>query len=368
VSRRDGTRLALTVALGAGLGAAVAAWGGPPAFAQQTVAVPDAAEAWYSTGPLDTCTSPVGCEPVSPPAPAYPSGTLHVAVTAGQTADVTYVQPDLAGLPSGEQAVSGTMTLPLATVSGNGNSDPSAATVEACLATGTFSDGTEGSTGPPPATDCSVQAPVEVGATAFSLRLDPFLAAWNGGKPDDGIALVPDPSSTTPTSDWHVAFNGRRLARAAHIMSSLVLEPAPGGFTPGESGAVPADPGSPLGGTAGSAPAGAGASPLAPAALPGVSAAPIVTPSVGAGQGAIASGIAPALAGPSGASGASNAASAPARTSTGAAVPTSFLAATGRGHGFQYPEVMLLPLVFAGGLVLVARMLTSDATPKRKPV
>jgi hypothetical protein len=262
------------------------------------------------------------------------------------------------------------MTLPLATVSGNGNSDPSAATIEACLATGTFSDGTEGSTSPPPATDCSVHAPVEVGATAFTLRLDPFLAAWNGGKPDDGIALVPDPSSTTATSDWHVAFDGRRLAGAAHIMSSLVLAPAPG-FTPGESGAVPAGPGSPAGGTAGSAPAGAGASPLAPSALPGVSAAPIVAPSVGAGQGAIASGIAPALAGPSGAPGtsdASNPASAPAGTPTGAAVPTSLVAATGRGHGFQYPEVMLLPLVFAGGLILVARMLTSDATPKRKPV
>jgi hypothetical protein len=358
VNRLGGGALALTVGL------VTAVWGGTAAVAQQTVVAPDATEAWYSTGPLDTCTSPVGCEPVSPPAPTYPSGTLHVAVTAGQTDDVTYVQPDLASLPAGEEAVSGTMTLPLATVTGNGNSDPSAATMEACLATATFSDGTEGSTGPPPVTDCSVHAPVEVGATNFTLRLDPFLAAWNGGKPDDGVALVPDPSSTTGTSDWHVAFNGRRLAGAAHIMSSLVLTPAPG-FTPGESGAVPAGPGSPPGGTAGSAPAGAGASPLAPSALPGVSAAPIVTPSTGAGQGATASGIAPALAGPSGAS---NAASAPARTSIGAAAPSGFVAATARSHGFQYPEVMLLPLAFAGGLVLVARMLTSDATPKRKPV
>jgi hypothetical protein len=290
-----------------------------------------------------------------------------VAVTAGQTDDVTYVQPDLTSLPAGEEAVSGTMTLPLATVTGNGNSDPSAATIEACLATATFSDGTEGSTSPPPATDCSVHAPVEVGATSFSLRLDPFLAAWNGGKPDDGVALVPDPSSTTATSDWHAAFDGRRLAGAAHIMSSLVLAPAPG-FTPGDSGAVPAGPGSPPGGTPGSAPAGAGASPLAPSARPEVSAAPIVTPSAGAGQGAIASGMAPALAGPSGPSGASNTAYAPAHTSIGAAAPTSFVAATTGGHGFQYPEVMLLPLAFAGGLVLVARMLTSDATPKRKPV
>jgi hypothetical protein len=358
VNRPIGGALALTVALGA------AAWGGTAAVAQQTVVVPDAAEAWYSTSPLDTCTSPVGCEPVSPPAPTYPSATLHVAVTAGQTADVTYVQPDLAALPAGEEAVSGTMTLPLATVSGNGNSDPSAATMEACLATATFSDGTEGSTSPPPATDCSVHTPVEVGATAFTLRLDPFLAAWNAGKPADGIALAPDPSSTTATSDWHVAFNGRRLAGATHIMSSVVLAPAPG-FTPGGSGAVPAGPGSPPGGTAGSAPAGVGASPLAPSALPGVSAAPIVTPSVGAGQGATASGIAPALAAPSGTS---NAASAPARTSNAAAVPTRLVAAAAGGHGFQYPEVMLLPLIFAGGLVLVARMLTSDATPKRKPV
>lgn len=363
MNRRGGARLVLAV----GLGAAVAAWGGTAAFAQQTVVAPDAAEAWYSTGPLDTCTSPVGCEPVSPPAPTYPAGTLHVAVTAGQTDDVTYVQPDLTSLPAGEEAVSGTMTLPLATVTGSGNSNPSAATMEACLATATFSDGTEGSTSPPPATDCSVHAPVEVGSSSFSLHLDPFLAAWNGGKPDDGVALVPDPSSTTATSDWHVAFNGRRLAGVAHIMSSLVLAPAPG-FTPGESGAVPAGPGYPSGGTAGSAPAGAGASLLAPPVLPGVSAAPIVTPPTGAGQGAIASGMPPALAGASGPSGTSNVASAPAHASIGPAAPTSFVAATARGRGFQYPEVMLLPLAFAGGLVLVARMLTSDATPKRKPV
>jgi hypothetical protein len=333
----------------------------PPAFAQTaTATVADSAEAWYSTPPVGTCSSPVGCPPV--PVAAYPANTLHVGVLAGRTTAVTYVQPDLAGLPAGETATAGVMTLPLATVSGNGNSNDSSATIEACLATGPFEDGTQGSTATPPTADCSISATVKTGSTSFTLDLTPFLAAWNAGRAEYGIALLPDPAKTGPTSTWHVAFNGRRLPDAPHITSTLSLSAA---ASPAAAGLPPSSslPSGAAGGTAASLPGssgtvsgqpGAGGQPAAPTVVPSPTVAltpavdlPAANPSAGA----------PSLAAP-----------APAPVTARrprAAVLTPTAAAS---KGFRYPEVMLLPLAFAAGLVFVVRVLTSDAAPTRKPV
>ena len=67
--------LAVVVVAGVGFALALPA----SASAQTGTVVGDAAEAWYATGPLQSCSSPVGCLPASAPqASSYPSGTLHV--------------------------------------------------------------------------------------------------------------------------------------------------------------------------------------------------------------------------------------------------------------------------------------------------
>lgn len=322
--------------------------------------VGDAAEAWYNTSPLGSCSSPIGCPPVTAPSAfSYPSGTLHVAVATGQMTATTYIQPDLTSLPAGEQAVSGTMSLPLDTDSSSGSYNPSSATIVACLATKSFPDGTEGSANQPPGTNCNVTAPVQVGTNSFTLKLDPFLAAWNGGQPEYGIALIPDPANTSASSTWHVTFDGRRLAGTTHVSSALILAPAaPGSTASGSAGAADTGSATSSGGTV-SAPSAASPAPSAPS--PAADAGGL-TSNASPASGAQAS--SPLIAG--------GAAQTPAASGQ-AASPNSTqnfapeTAAASRG-GFQYPEVMLLPIAFAAGLVFVVRMLTSDATPKRKPV
>lgn len=308
-----------------------------------SVTVGDAAEAWYQTGLLGSCSSPVGCPPVSTTG-SYPANTLHVGVTAGQTTAVTYVQPDLSDLPAGDTATGGIMTLPLATVANNGNENPSSAAIEACLATGPFTDGTDGSGHTPPSTDCSVHSTVAVCATAFTLNLGPFITAWSSGRRPFGIALLPDPAGVGPTSSWQVSFNGRRLSGASHISSALTVS-AP--EAPASAPAAPSQPGPgtivPPQPSASSAAAASGAASGVP-----VAAAP--------SQPAIAE---PPVTAPASAPGASSPIA-----SAGSGIAR--IATSRGGRGFQYPEVMLLPLAFAAGLVFVARVLTSDATPERR--
>lgn len=331
--------LAVGAACSAGL------WWAHPAHAhadgQAAITVADSSEAWYQTPPADPCSSPVGCPPVSPPSP-YPSGTLNVAqVGASQTA-AAYVQPDLSGVPAGMQPVSGTMTLPLSTVNGNGNANASAATVEACLATGIIPDGVEGSTDTPPPSKCDVKSPVTVGADAFTVDITPFLQAWNSGTPEYGIALLAD---TSQHGVWQVEFNGRNLAGAPHISSDLTIAPImPSGGSIDLGGTTFGGPSSSGGGIGTSAPAG-GPLPgpsafFAPAALP---AAQLSSP---------APRLAPAT---------------PVQPRALTARPPARFSLAGASHGFQYPEVFLLPLALAAGVVFLLRLLTSDATPKRRP-
>ena len=325
---------------------------------------PDAAEAWFDTAQTSLCSSPVGC-PVALPA-SYRADTLHVGLAAGSETARTYVQPDLSAYLGGPLPPAGTMTLPLATVTGNGNSNPSTAVIEACLSKASFKDGTSGSDTPPPGTDCSVHARLRYTEGAFTLDLAPFLAAWNHGAPQYGLALVPDPTAATPSASWHVAFNGRNLAGAPHISSTLAGAPPP------PSGPVPGPPaaagGPPPAGAAGSAQGASSSqsagsfslpSSVAPAgSVPGASGsgtAPAIAPSPGR---------VPVLSGVPGGTSSSAGASQPASAAAPGSMTSSGILGAGSGRGgFQYPEIFLLPLLLAGGGLFAARLLTSDATP-----
>lgn len=304
-------------------------------------AVGDAAEAWYDTSPVTSCSSPIGCPPVTTSLPAYPAGTLHVGVVVGAETSRTYLLPDLSRYLGSTLPSAGTMNLPLATVSGNGNADPAAATIEACLSTGTFADGTAGSTGTPPAVDCSVHSVASFDGSRFTLDLGPFLAAWRTGMPVRGIALLPDTAGGAPAATWQVALDGRNLAGAAPITSSFsaaapVVAPTVPASLPGDGSTKT------ISRLSGSTP------PPAIAVSPGDVASPPVGPTPSA----------PELAAPL--SAIENSTSA-ARSATATATAP---ARGGRG-GFQYPEILLLPLVMAIAVLLVIRLLTSDATPKR---
>lgn len=324
-------------------------WHSPAlADAAGSTSVGDTSEAWYNTSEATICTSAVGCPPVSLPFYSYPANTLHVGVSGGSETSATYLEPDLSAYIGGTLPTAGTMTLPLATVSGNGNSSASTATVEACLSKAVFKDGTQGSTAAPPATDCSVTSKLVYANNSFTLDLGPFLAAWSGGTPDYGVALVPVLTGAGPTTDWQVAFNGRNLAGAPHISSAVT-----GGSAAAGSSA-----------SAFVAPTTGAPTPSAPiGSSPGAATAPAVTPiaPTGATTASGTTGTSPSLAGVNPSTSPSTTLAAP---GTGGSAVTGLSSASG-SKGFQYPEILLLPLIIAAGMLFVLRLLTSDATPKR---
>src|SRR3954471_4432553 len=109
----------------------------------RTVTVADASEAWFAAGPVDTCTTPLGCPPAQAPTSPYPADTLHVGVAGGQETARTYLLPDLAGIPFDATTTGGTMTLPIAADSGDGTVSPDAAHITACVATKPVTDGAQ---------------------------------------------------------------------------------------------------------------------------------------------------------------------------------------------------------------------------------
>src|SRR5689334_8805766 len=63
-----------------------------------TTALAASAQAWYTTtAPCTTPVLPGGCPAASP----YPAGTLHVAVSGGQTTAVSTLAFDISTLPTG---------------------------------------------------------------------------------------------------------------------------------------------------------------------------------------------------------------------------------------------------------------------------
>src|SRR5690348_15118675 len=65
----------------------------------RTATVADSAEAWYSSSPIDICSTPLGCPPAQVPSSPYPANTLHVGVAGGQETARTYVLPNLLSMP-----------------------------------------------------------------------------------------------------------------------------------------------------------------------------------------------------------------------------------------------------------------------------
>ncbi len=296
----------------------------PFAVAQSgtTYPVGDSAEAWYASTPGVGCSSPIGCLPVAPAnVENYPPNTLHVGALGGQEAARSYLEPDFSSLPPGATLLSGTMIVPIDTASGSGNESISAATIVACLVTQEFSDGESGSTQSPPSADCTnaIPAAYESANSTFTINLGHYLSDWNNGAPELGIALEPAPNES-PSQTWEVTFNGRDLAGAPHAMTTFTIA-APGTTT--------------FGGTIISSPVSGSTQ------VPGVT--PIPAPSAPATQSSSPSGPPLAAASP----------------------PSSATARSTAANGFQYPEILLLPLALLVGLVYSARVLTADATPRR---
>jgi hypothetical protein len=292
-----------------------------------TMTVADAAEAWYAATPIDLCTSPLGCPPSQVPTSPYPADTLHVGTAGGQETARTYLLPDLTTLPVGATAVGGTMTLPLATDSQAGTQSPDTARMVACLATKPVPDGAQGSTAAPPSIDCKVTAKLTFDAKKglFHLDLTPFLTAWHSGAVPDGIALVRDSTSAQPSDAWHVAFNGRKRARVAHI-SSAVTYTLPVTSTGGGGTHQPAPP-----------------PPVVPVPAPVTGGGVALPPSTGTGAPAVT----PPVVAPQ------QSAPAPVTQPVALSLP------------FQYPLAFLTPLALLAAAVFFVRLFTRDPTPMR---
>ena len=288
---------------------------------EHTATLADVAEAWYANSPIDVCSTPLGCPPAQLPTSPYPPHTLHVGLAGGQETARAYVLPNLVSLPYGAKFLGGTMTLPVTTAGNAGTVSADAAEINACLAKAPIPDGTEGSTQAAPATDCTTKVPLKYDAkkAVFTLDLGPFLAAWSGGKPALGIALIPVAAS--PTDSWHVSFNGRKYS-GAHISSSVVFTPAP----PASSGQTSAPP-----------PATPPVSNPAPQSPPNIALPPQTT------------GTTPA---------------APPQVAT-PTVPAPQAQTVAVSQEFQYPLAFLFPIALLAGAVFFIRLFTRDPMPVR---
>lgn len=292
------------------------------------------AEAWYYTQTAPACTAPVGCaEPVPSEGSTYPPGTLHVGSLLGQPTSHAYVQLDLAGLPIGAQLVSGTLSVPVSQDPQAGNASVETAKLTACLVTTPITDGVEGGTATSPKYDCdAAQSPVKAAkdAKSFTLDLKPFAAAWSGGAPDNGIALVPA-AEQEPGVTWHVSFNGKESEVDPKISAKVTyqkIDDIGGGIDPGESATPPID-----------------------AAGPEVGSGEALGPDLSAPENAEAPAAAPDVA-------PQKADEAPQTAESPRAQPARLVNTTWYG----YPGVIYLPLAFLIGMILIARALTRPLT------
>src|SRR3954451_15224806 len=93
------------------------------AQADTSATVPDVAEAWYATAPIDVCTTPLGSPPDQVPTSPYPDGSLHVGVAGGQETARSYLQPNISQM-GGATLLRGTMTLHVDTANSDGSLSP----------------------------------------------------------------------------------------------------------------------------------------------------------------------------------------------------------------------------------------------------
>lgn len=171
-----------------------------PAAAASTSTLHTQREAWYRTSPA--CVLLLACSATQN---AYPAGTVHVGILAGQETDRTYIAFDTSQLPSSGPVAGVTLTLPVGGAD-SGTVNASAADLEACWVTTPF-DTVYGSTDPPPTIDCKKPAAAMYAVDPsphYSLDITGFFARWMSGTPNNGIALVPAGDSS-PSADWQVA-------------------------------------------------------------------------------------------------------------------------------------------------------------------
>lgn len=167
-----------------------------------TAAAPGA-EAWYRPE-SPTCATPAGCPPVSPPS-AYPDGTLHVGVVAGQEESRTYLS---FAMPAPGTLRGGTLQLPVGPTA-DGTLQAASAKLQACLVSGVVRDKVAGDIGDRPSADCSVTSPAVArsvgGAILLTVDLAPFVPSW-GEEATGSLALLPA-EGVAPSDVWHVAFS-----------------------------------------------------------------------------------------------------------------------------------------------------------------
>jgi hypothetical protein len=317
-------RLLATAFAGLAIGAAMlpAAATGAPRPHLREVHLQDTAEAWYATAPIVGCSLPIiGCLPrFLVDLPPYPSDTLHVAAVLGRETARTYLGLDETAVRGGlHHAV---MTLPVDTAPLAETTLPATAAIEVCAATGLITDGTAGSTTTPPHTDCSPHTTARYDAKANAFTIDLTHLLNRDGHRLTGIALIPAPKQA-PLATWHVAFADRITPGKHIVLTALVVSahlalprPAPTRVPAGSSLPSTSQPGPSV--TAPSEPV------TSPGAIP-----PAPPPTI---------------------------------------APTQRAVADTRPSGFQYPQVLLLPLTLIAGAVFLARLLTEEAKPLGKRI
>jgi hypothetical protein len=191
---------------------------------QQTVS--PSVEAWFQPNP--TCQLPTGClgldtlpvqPPVQPPVPlpevpltAFPAGSMHVAVDAGQETARTYLSFSLPLFDATLTAAS--LDIPLDTAQADGSVTPESALIRVCSFQGSIT-AANGSIANPPTAACTASAKasyVPTGSPKLHVDLTPLLGALSSGA---GLVLLPDADAVQPTDAWHVVFSAHDRADAA---------------------------------------------------------------------------------------------------------------------------------------------------------
>lgn len=278
-------------------------------------------EAWYQPNP--TCTSPAGCVglgqvPAAPPTPvpttAFPAGSLHVAVDAGQETARSYLS---FSLPLFDGELTGaSLDIPLDVAQGDGSVSPETAKIVVCAFHGSITPADGSLDAPPTATCSSGTKAVYVATPAPHLHADltPLVSELSSGA---GVALLPD-ASVAQTDAWHVVFSAHNRADAAKTA------PATMAITLDTTDEPIYNP---------------------PPVEPLVGAAPPPPLSTITGSGLIPVPQVPVVQNPA------------------PSVPQAMPQARTVTVGYAYPAVWLLPLAFLLVVPVVARALTQDLTP-----
>lgn len=295
----------------------------PTAQAESQLTLTPTVEAWYQPNP--SCATPAGClDPTALPANSpYPSGTLHVGLSARQETARSYLALPLSAAVG--TITAGSLSVPLDVLQNDGSSNPSTAKVQVCLTSATF-QAVEGSFDTPPKIDCSTGVPaayVEKPLPHLQADLSPLVSKLSSVT---GLVLVPDLTKAALSDSWRIVLSSHLRSDAAKTppATATISIADPPAESPDRQPVVslPDNDTSSLGG-------------ITPAAGTGLAAAPptVDIPTV----------------------------EAPAATAPVVTAPVSI----GKTItvGYAYPIVWLLPLAFLLLVPLVARALTRDLMP-----